>query len=284
VTHALHRAARQAQPTYAALCAAIRASPVVAPDETSWKVAGRLHWLWAFASPDTTIYAIRPGRGFPEAAAILGAEYSGVLVRDGWAPYRHFTHAAHQTCVAHLLRRCRDLGTDHPRAPFVARVHTILQQALTLRDRRNAGHVSAHGVAVARGRLMQQLLTTLDHPGPLPAMRRVAAHLHVEWLALFSFLFAADIDATNWRAEQALRPAVVTRKVAEGIGRPAARTPSKSSPASCARRGSAASTPATCSPTSSARRSPPSPKRCSIIRNRINPLVVSYPLARTTAL
>ena len=42
VTRALHRAARQAQPTYAALCETIRGSPVVVPDETSWKVNGHL--------------------------------------------------------------------------------------------------------------------------------------------------------------------------------------------------------------------------------------------------
>jgi hypothetical protein len=34
-------------PTYGALREAIRASPVVSPDETSWKVGGRLQWLWA---------------------------------------------------------------------------------------------------------------------------------------------------------------------------------------------------------------------------------------------
>ena len=83
VTQALHRAARQAQPTYAALRATIRGSPVVAPDETSWKVGGRSHWLWAFAT-DTTVYAIRRGRGFRDAAPILGKDFSGVLVRDGW--------------------------------------------------------------------------------------------------------------------------------------------------------------------------------------------------------
>ncbi len=122
ITHALHRAARQAAPTYAALREAIRASPVVSPDETSWKVGGRLQWLWAFATPSVTLYAIQAGRGFPQAAAILGADFDGVLVRDGWAPYRQFEHAAHQTCLAHLLRRSRELVTDHPRADWPARI------------------------------------------------------------------------------------------------------------------------------------------------------------------
>jgi len=216
VTHALHRAARQAQPTYAALCATIRGSPVVAPDETSWKVGGRSHWLWAFATPDTTVYAIRRGRSFRDAASILGDDFRGVLVRDGWAPYRAFDHAAHQTCLAHLLRRARDLVHDHPRARFPTRVQAMLQQALALRDRRDAETISLHGVAIARGRILAQLLATLDAPGPLPAMRRFAAHLTVELPALFSFLFEPTIDATNWRAEQALRPAVVNRKVCGG--------------------------------------------------------------------
>ena len=51
----LHRAARVATPTYADLCAQIRGSPVVSPDETGWRVGAVLHWLWAFATPKTTL-------------------------------------------------------------------------------------------------------------------------------------------------------------------------------------------------------------------------------------
>ena len=64
--------------------------------------------------------------------------------------------------------------------------------------------------------MLNQLLTALDEPGTLPAMQRLAAHLCTELPALFSFLFDPTIDATNWRAEQALRPAVVNRKVCGG--------------------------------------------------------------------
>ena len=215
--HAVHRAARQAQPTYAALGQQIRGSPVVTPDETGWRVGGRLHWLWAVATPDTTVYAIQRGRGYPEAATLLGEDFPGVIVRDGWAPYRRFTSAMHQTCLAHLLRRSRELLTDHPRATFVTDVRTILQQALRLRDRHLDGRVSAHGVAVARGHLIERMSRRLERPGTLSDVRRFAAHLAVEWPALFTFLFdPTTIDATNWRAEQALRPAVVTRKVCGG--------------------------------------------------------------------
>jgi len=216
LVHAVHRAARQARPTYDALCARVRGSPMVSPDETGWKVAGRLQWLWAFATPDTTVYRIQPGRGFEEAAAVLGADFAGVLVRDGWAPYRQFTAAAHQTCLAHLLRRCRLVTADHPHTTFATDVHAILKQALAVRNRHQAGAVSAHGLAVARGQLIMRLAERLDRPSRVPDVIRFAAHLQREFTAVWSFLFDPTIDATNWRAEHAIRPAVVTRKVCGG--------------------------------------------------------------------
>jgi len=46
-----------------------------------------------------------------------------------------------------------------------------------------------------------------------PPNERLAAHLHRHAAQLFSFLRFKGIDATNHRAEQAIRPAVVNRKV-----------------------------------------------------------------------
>ena len=217
LVHALRRAARHAEPTYAALTEQIRGSPVVTPDETGWKVAARLQWLWAFVTPDTTVYRIQPGRGYEEAAAVLGDDFAGVLVRDGWPPYRRFPHAIHQTCLAHLLRRCRTLVRDQYEGHFAPRVHTVLQRALRVRDRYLAGTMSAHGVAVARGHLQHQLNVLIDRPGHRRVAQNFARHLAIEFPAVFTFLLEPEtIDATNWRAEHALRPAVVTRKVCGG--------------------------------------------------------------------
>jgi transposase len=218
LAQALHRVAARASPTYGALVRAVRRSPVVAPDETGWKVGGRLWGLWVFVTPKLTVYAIQPGRGYPQATAILGADYAGVLVRDGWAPYRKLPQATHQTCLAHLLRRGHVLLETAQRgaARVPHAVRRLLLRALDLRARRDAGTLYGHGLRSAIGRLEAATDRLLAGRGVHPPNRRLLRHLVTERAALFTFLYDPAVAATNWRAEQAIRPAVVTRKVCGG--------------------------------------------------------------------
>lgn len=219
LAQALHRVAARAAPTYGALVRAVQRSPVVAPDETGWKVGGRLWWLWVFVTRTVTVYAIQPGRGYAQATAILGPDYAGILVRDGWAPYRKLPRATHQTCVAHLLRRCHLLLETAQRgaARFPHAVRRLLLRALALRARRDAGALHGHGLRVAGGRLAAATDRLLaGHQITYPPNRRLLRHLQTERAALFTFLAQPAVAATNWQAEQAIRPAVVTRKVCGG--------------------------------------------------------------------
>jgi transposase len=219
VCRALTQVRRAAAPTYGAFLVWIRqGARVVTADETGWKVRGRLQWLWVFHTDVLTIYAIQPGRGFEEAAQILGADFAGTLVRDGWAPYRRFQHATHQTCLGHLLRRCHEaLETAVGRpARFPRAVKALLQDALALRDRHRRGAVSPHGLAVARGQLEARCDQLLAAPLTDDTHRKLARHLRTERAALFTFLYQPAVPATNWAAEQAIRPAVPLRKVCGG--------------------------------------------------------------------
>ena len=99
-------------------------------------------------------------------------------------------------------------GTEFPR-----QIQAILQQALQLRDRRQQKQISDHGVAVARGRLETKLDQSLQRCYGSSQNRRLANHLLRERDALFTFLNCPGLEATNWRAEQAIRPMVVARKV-----------------------------------------------------------------------
>lgn len=215
---ALLRTATKAQPIYNDLIESIRRSPVVYPDETGWRVGGFSAWLWAFTNRHETVYSIRRGRGYAEAAEILGHGYAGVLGSDGWAPYRRFTQATRQTCLTHLSRRCDELleTAKAGAARFPRQVQKILRAALAVRDRRDAGTISPRGVAIAKGRLAARMDRLLAGRFTVPDNQRFAKHLRRNQNALFVFLDREDVEATNWPAEQAIRPAVVNRKTCGG--------------------------------------------------------------------
>ena len=89
----------------------------------------------------------------------------------------------------------------------------MLGDALALRDRRDQGQISPHGLAVATGRLESRLERYLYWTKTHADNERLAKHLAKHRNQLFTFLKLPGIDATNYRAEQAMRPAAVNRKV-----------------------------------------------------------------------
>jgi transposase len=218
---ALQRFAEKARPTYDALASKVRGSPVVAGDETGWKLAGLLAWLWGFTTGRETVYRICRGRGYDEARQVLGDDFEGVLVVDGWAPYRKFESAMLQACLTHMLRRCSKILESATRGAvrFPRAVRDILETALSVRDRRDRGELTPQGVLSLRGRLQAQMSRLLQGRYTNPENARFAKHLRNYEEALFVFLSREDVEATNWQAEHAMRAAVMTRKTCGGGNR-----------------------------------------------------------------
>ena len=212
---ALVRMAGRAEPTYDGLVETARQAPVNGMDETGWKVGGRLQWLHVAVSAQVTVYAILPGRGYEQSVLILRAAYDGFLIHDGWAPYYRFARAFHQSCLAHLLRRCREMAqTASPSAlAFPRAVEDLLETSLELRDRYERGEISERGLSIATGQLEGKLDRMLETRRRNAANRRLARHLEHERLWLFTFLHCPGLDATNNAAERAIRGMVIARKV-----------------------------------------------------------------------
>jgi transposase len=192
-----------------------RQSLVNGVDETGWRVGGRSQWLWVAVSETITVYSILPGRGFAQAASVFGADYDGWLLHDGLRLYYGFKKANHRSCLAHLIRRCRDIIAISSLAAsqFAREVEQLLQHALQLRDGHTSHQMTLHGLAVATGRLEARLDDVLNRTFRTPQNLRLAKHLRHEQPYLFTFLHCPGLDATNNVAERALRPAVVARKV-----------------------------------------------------------------------
>ncbi len=210
------RLAVRIKPAYGDITLAVRRAPIVYPDETGWRVAGRLGWLWVFVSPNATLYVIRPSRGFDVIEEILGSDYAGQIGHDGWAPYDQLTAATHQTCLAHILRRCNHLleGAMRGAARFPHAIKDAVKDALALRDRRH--EISAHGMAVATGKLQARFNRLVEWQPTWDPNRKLAKHLRNHRDELLTFLRHPGLEATNWPSEQAIRPAVVNRKVFGG--------------------------------------------------------------------
>ena len=216
--HVVLRVARRGRPVYDSLRDVVGRSETVYLDETGWKVGGCLQWMWVFVTDKVTLYVIRPSRGGEVAREVLGHDYAGRMIHDGWSPYDSFEQATHQQCLAHLLRRAGLLLEQATRGAgrFPRKVKTLLLDALRLGDRREARTISDHGWASARGRLRKRLdrllAWRLSHRGNRTFRNHLARHAD----AILTFLYEPGIEATNWPAEQAIRPAVVNRKVFAG--------------------------------------------------------------------
>ncbi len=187
----------------------VNAAPMVVMDETGWKVEARSAWLWVATAEGVTAYWVADGRGFDQAIILLDADYAGVIVRDGWVPYRHYKAATHQSCVAHLLRRAHEMIDDNPdwARGTPRQVKDLPQEGLAARD------LGARRRKTVAADLIDRIELLAHQAHPYDANRKLVAHLDNERQAIFTFLTHPGVDATNWPGEQAVRPAVVNRKV-----------------------------------------------------------------------
>ena len=92
------------QPTADAIGQAAVNADVLHADETGLRVAKKLHWLHVLATDKLTWMGCHPKRGTEafDALALL-QQFKGVLVHDGWMPYKAL-QCQHALCNAHHLR------------------------------------------------------------------------------------------------------------------------------------------------------------------------------------
>jgi transposase len=209
------RASRRLRPAYAAIEERLSQSATITPDETGWRVGGQPAWLHGWVGDDVTCYVIGPQRSADALAGVIGWDWTGVLIHDGFASYDRFELACHQQCLAHVLRRAHTLEQQQVGSarPFPRQVIELFQGALQVRDDFLAAELDEAALAAAHAHYVAELEALTERPRPNAANQRLANHLWVHGEQWFQFLRDVTIPATNWRAEQALRPAVVNRKV-----------------------------------------------------------------------
>jgi transposase len=209
------RAGERLAPAYQEIVQEIQDTDQLGLDETGWRLGGQPAWLHVWVSERATCYQVDRRRSADVLEAVIGRDWEGTLIHDGFASYDRFTAAIHQQCLFHVLRRARDLleGATRGAVHFPRRVIGLFTEAIHLRNEHVAGRVDPPVWEGARDAFEDRLLALLRRPRGVPAAAVLSAHLLNHFASWFSFLSDAAVPPTNALGEQAVRPAVVNRKV-----------------------------------------------------------------------
>ena len=193
-------------------------SSVLNADETGWRVDGKTHWLWCFASSDLSYFLIDQSRGQPALKKFFIEEFAGTLVADFWGPYNAVACAHAQKCLVHLLRdlehveRYKSPGEDW--AAFAKKLRRLLGDAIRL-SRREDEH-TPEAYASRRALLSKRLDELNAMPWEDAQARRLVKRLKRHCDELFTFLDRPGVPFENNLAERSIRPAVLLRKNSYG--------------------------------------------------------------------
>jgi transposase len=207
--HATERAARAGRCEYEQIRRQIQTAEVVHVDETGVKRDGEQAWIWTFRTDEHTLYAVRESRGHDVPAEVLGEDFAGTVVCDGWTAYPAFSNNL-QRCWAHILREAEEVAADHDEAEPIYRylkqmfvgLQSWLETDPTDRERAQMHRVAQRG--------LETLVKRSDTDGPVATLLGKIDGGIDHWL---TFVGEPAVSPTNNAAENALREPVVLRKI-----------------------------------------------------------------------
>jgi transposase len=202
-------------PAHEEAVAAVREAEVKFADETSWKLWGKLCWLWAAATTGVVAFVIHARRGAQGLQALLGVRIPGVLHSDRWHVYLQIPERRRQLCWAHLKRDFRKIVEGGGPSRFVGRRGLrIVAELFTAWHAFQAGNISRARLQELLAPLQRRLSRTLLEGG-LGDDARVAKfcqHLLELEPALWTFARVEGVEPTNNFMERLLRLAVLWRR------------------------------------------------------------------------
>lgn len=200
---------------------------VVGADETRWELLGKKpgqskSWfVWVLRADDAVYYAIRGGRSFQTADALL-ATFAGVLMCDGYAAYLSLSRAhprvllAH--CWAHVRREFVDIEKSFP--VFCGEVLDLISELYEIEracPRGPEGDASRKRLRDADSRNVIEKIEawvyrTVPKCLPESGLHKAIGYLVHMWPGLLLFLDDPQIPLDNNGTERAVRGPVVGRK------------------------------------------------------------------------
>ncbi len=185
----------------------VKHSKSVNADETSWGD----NWLWTFVTDKAVRYTISEFRGKGTPKRVLGQDYQGTVISDFYPAYNQFRHK--QRCWVHLLRKAKELKEQIPskeRAGLCSQLSRIYKEILLFRLKPNTTQTKRNKKA---GQIEQKLLAVSRQETNDQDLQRLLNRCHKYAGELVVCIKLPYVSPDNNKAERAIRPAVVMRKI-----------------------------------------------------------------------
>jgi len=215
----LRRTSDWLQPEYEKIWRKIRNSDILYVDETGMKVDGEQHWIWAFTTGSETLIALRKSRGKKVLKEVLGKDFDGIIVSDGWSSYAAYVKnispkADLQRCWAHLLREAEDrAGKIEEAEPISEKLHKLYENLTEFVGKDPPPNKRKKRKEKAE----KELEELLDKDYENERVENLVKKINNGKKHWFTFVTEPGIEPTNNQAERALREHVVHRKIIGGL-------------------------------------------------------------------
>jgi hypothetical protein len=173
-----------------------------------------------FETDRETVFQIRPQHRNEEVREVIPADYAGVMVTDRGKSYAaaELSGVAQQKCLSHLIRNASAvLHKKSGRArQFGTRLKELLRGSIQLWREKKQGDMPDYEERAAQieaeltHHLRDRVLKDKDNQRLLNGIGG-----QNDRGSLLLFLHVPGVEPTNNRAERALRPAVIARKVSQ---------------------------------------------------------------------
>ena len=209
----INRFSQKCEPIYKGIEASLPTQPVLHGDETGWRMDGNPWQLWCFCNRSLAYFHLDPSRGAKVPKAILGEDYDGILHADFYAAYNFLPKV--QRCLIHFLRAIRDELEIRPEDKSLTDLKDGLKSIIekgTQRKKTDDAQPRKAGRQQLEDKLQTLAKLESENKKTNTLIKRLVRHQH----ELIRFVDHPQAEYHNNRAERALRPEVIFRKLSFG--------------------------------------------------------------------
>jgi FtsZ-binding cell division protein ZapB len=247
----INRMGYKMEPIYKAIEAALPLQEVLHGDETGWKMDGANWYLWCFCNRHMVYFHASESRGSKVPKSILGEDFQGILHADFYAAYNFV--AKTQRCLIHFQG---DINDELVVSPGDYALIQLKQGIQTIIDKAKRIKQLTLAITTPASTTSMPALATPAAPAPVPALapdppklplvevgedrekekkemddillrlsqldspnqkteafiKRIIKHRE----NMLRFMDHPEAEYHNNRAERAIRPSVISRKISFG--------------------------------------------------------------------